>query len=244
MEELPDGLPSLEQPHVELPREAFAIHIAGLVVVANADDVLAAADLLGERVGVAHVEDDELGEGGADVQQVHELLVLQVQQLADGGLALDLQVAVGFFAVAGEVQHGGPVEERVLDVGLGGHHHLYPEVLEELLFLDEFYELVVLELVADLVVDGDLVLLGDCDQGICEEVGDIDGPEALLAALLLLLALLNDPVDVAVEPVELLGVAVEELEQVLLVLDVLEQDPDLEGAVLVEGEGDVGAVAA
>lgn len=244
VEELAHGLPPLEQPHVELPREALAVHVAGLLVVADADDVLAAADALGQRVREAHVEDDQLGQGGADVQQVHELLVLQVQQLPDRGLALDLQVPVGLLAVAREVEHRGAVEERVLDVGLGGHHHLDPEILLKLLLLDEFDELVVLELVADLVVDGDLVLLRDRDQRVSEEVGDINGADALLAALLLLLALLYNAVDVAVEPVELLRVAVEELQQVLLVLDVLQQDPDLEEAALVEREVDVGGVSA
>ena len=92
------------------------------------------------------------------------------------------------------------------------------------------------------MVDGDLVLLRDGDQRVCEEVGNVDGPHALLPPLLLLLALLDDPVDVVVEPGELLGVAVEELEQVLLVLDVVQHYLDLEGAVLVERQVDVRAV--
>lgn len=104
VEELPHRLSPLEQPHVEFPGEALAVDVAGLVVVADADDVLGAADPAGEGVRVADVEDDQFGQGGADVQQVHELLVLEVEQLADGSLALDLQVARGLFAVAGEVE--------------------------------------------------------------------------------------------------------------------------------------------
>lgn len=57
MEELPHRFPSLEQPHVKLPRESLTVHIAGLVVVANADDVLAAAHLVGQGVREANVED-------------------------------------------------------------------------------------------------------------------------------------------------------------------------------------------
>lgn len=57
MEELPHRFSSFEQPHVKLPRESLTIDIAGLFVVANADDVLTAAHLLGQGVGEAYVED-------------------------------------------------------------------------------------------------------------------------------------------------------------------------------------------
>lgn len=113
--------------------------------------------------------------------------------------------------MACEVQDRSPIEQRILDVGLGGDHHLYPKILLKFLFLDELNELIVLQLIADLMIDRDLILLRDSHQRICEEVRNIDGSHTLLPSLFLFLALLYDPVDVVVQSIELFGVAVEEL---------------------------------
>lgn len=141
--------------------------------------------------------------------------------------------------MACEVQDRSPIEQRILDIGLGGDHHLYPKILLKFLFFDEFDELIVLQLIADLVIDGDLILLRDCHQWIREEICNIDGSNTLLPSFFLFLALLYDPVDVVVESVELFGVAVEELQQILFVLNIFEEDLDLEDAILIEGEVDV-----
>lgn len=92
------------------------------------------------------------------------------------------------------------------------------------------------------MIDSYLILLRDGDQRIREEVSNIDRSDTLLPALFFLLALLNDPIDVIAQPRKLFRVAMKELEKVLLILNIIKDYLDLEDAILIESEVDVGAI--
>ena len=129
-EQLPDGFVP-EKSHVEELSKLLANEVFSISLIANGDDMLLSTDLLCQFIRLTDVEDDDFGEVLLG-KETHEGIGLEFDQFTYEFVVFDVEMAL-CVSMAGEVKDGGTFVEGVLDVVLGGDHHLDPDAAAELL---------------------------------------------------------------------------------------------------------------